>query len=58
MHTLQVLLRGLPTVILTGTGDKTWRRYACVNSDLVDSKFCNRVNINVRFLDVFFAEFR
>ena len=41
-----------------GLVTKTWRRYACVNSDLVVSKFCDRVNINVRFLDVFFGEFR
>ena len=27
-------------------------------SDLVVSKFCDRVNINVRSLDVFFREFR
>ena len=31
---------------------------ACVNSDLVVSKFYDRVNINIRILDVFFDEFR
>ena len=49
-------LRWLSTVILMGTGDETWRCYACVNSDLVVSKFYDRVNINVRFLGVFFGE--